>query len=173
MDRIKCFPPIVDEKSRIIVLGSMPGRESLRKNEYYGHPRNQFWNIIYSLFGREPDEEYEKKVAFLREKGIALWDVIKSCRREGSMDANITCEEVNDFDWLFGRYPGIRHVFFNGGKAYDTFRKRVGFKYEGVGYTKLGSTSPANVKPFESRLEEWGIIKKYLSNIQRHARNSK
>jgi len=162
MDLIRCFPPIVDEKSCIIILGSMPGRESLRKREYYGHPRNQFWNIIYSLFGREPDTEYPKKVAFLKEKGIALWDVIQSCYREGSMDSNITCEKANDFDWLFGSYPSIRHVFFNGTKAYDTFRKKVGFKYSGVAYTKLGSTSPANVVQFDRRLEEWGIIKKHL-----------
>jgi TDG/mug DNA glycosylase family protein len=140
----------------------MPGRESLRKGEYYGHPRNQFWNVVYGLFGQKPDTEYSRKIAFLKSKRIALWDVIASCRREGSMDSNITCESVNDFDRLFNAYPGIRHAFFNGTKAYETFRKRIGFKYEGVNFVKLGSTSPANVVGFEDRIKQWSIIKECL-----------
>ncbi len=161
MNLIKSFPPVADERSRIIILGSMPGGESLRKNEYYGHIRNQFWNIIYSLYGETVDRNYTKKIEFLREKRIALWDVIKTCYRKGSLDANITGERVNNFDRFFNDYPGIRHVFFNGTKAYETFRKRVGFKYDWLTYTKLGSTSPANVVKFDQRLEDWSIIKKY------------
>ncbi len=155
----------MDEESRVIILGSMPGRESLRKKEYYGHPRNQFWNVLYALYDREPDWDYGKKLAFLKEKHIALWDVIETCQREGSMDANITGEKANDFDWLFCNYPGIRHAFFNGTKAYETFRKRVGFRYDGITYTKLGSTSPANVVQFERRLEEWSIVKRCAMNL--------
>lgn len=162
MSVIECFPPIVDKQSRIIILGSMPGRESLRKQEYYGHPRNQFWNIIYSLYGQQPDTEYSKRASFLKRKRIALWDVIETCRREGSMDSNITCEKVNDFDWLFYGHPNIRHAFFNGTKAYETFRKKIGFKYEGITFTKLGSTSPAYVIGFEERLKQWKIVKECL-----------
>lgn len=165
MNLIKCFPPVVDEGARVIILGSMPGRESLRKKEYYGHPRNQFWHVLYALYGREPDTEYYKKVAFLKKRGIALWDVIETCQREGSMDANITGEKINDFNWLFSNYPGIRYAFFNGAKAYETFRKRVGFKYDGITYTKLGSTSPANVVRFERRLEEWGIVRRCADEL--------
>lgn len=161
MDLIKCFPPVVDEKSRVIILGSMPGRESLRKNEYYGHGRNQFWNIIYSLYGDEPEQDYTKKLGFLKEKRVALWDVIKTCYRKGSLDANITGEEANDFDTLFHNYPGIHHIFFNGTKAYETFRRQIGFKYSRLTYTKLGSTSPANVMKFEQRLENWSVVKKF------------
>lgn len=162
MELLKSFPPIVDEMSRIIILGSMPGGESLRKREYYGHGRNQFWNIIYSLYGEKPDKVYSKKTEFLKEKRIALWDVIETCHREGSLDSNILCERVNDFDRLFGNYPGIGHAFFNGTKAYTTFKKMVGFKYEGLTYTKLSSTSPANVMSFEKRLTEWSVIKDAL-----------
>lgn len=151
----------MDKKSRIIILGSMPGGESLRKKEYYGHPRNHFWNLMYSLYGEEPDTEYNKKLEFLKGKGIALWDVIETCRREGSLDANITCEKVNDFHWLFNSYPDIKHVFFNGSKAYNTFRKGVGFDKDRFTYRRLGSTSPANVVKFERRLEEWNVIKEY------------
>lgn len=156
---------MVDEGARVIILGSMPGRESLRKKEYYGHPRNQFWHVLYALYGREPDTEYYKKVAFLKKRGIALWDVIETCQREGSMDANITGEKINDFNWLFSNYPGIRYAFFNGAKAYETFRKRVGFKYDGITYTKLGSTSPANVVRFERRLDEWGIVRRCADEL--------
>lgn len=144
----------------------MPGGESLRKGEYYGHPRNQFWNILYSLYGEQPDVEYDKKVGFLKKKHIALWDVIKTCSREGSMDSNIVNEKVNDFDGLFSEYPGIGHVFFNGTKAYETFRKKTGFKYNGLTYTKLGSTSPANVVRWEERLKQWQIIKDILERKQ-------
>lgn len=164
MALIECFPPVIDDRSRVIILGSMPGRESLRKREYYGHPRNQFWNVIYGLYRKKPDTEYHKKLAFLKEKHIALWDVIATCYREGSMDANITREKVNDFDWLFHGYPSIRHVFFNGTKAYETFRKKIGFNYPGVGYVKLGSTSPANVVRFQDRLKQWSVVKEYLKN---------
>lgn len=162
MSRVRSFSPIIDAKSRILILGSMPGIESLRKQEYYGYPRNQFWNIIYGLFGEPLDNDYERKVAFLRSKGIALWDVIETCSREGSLDSNIKEEKVNDFTGLFEKYPNIKHVFFNGLKAYDIFKKKVGIDYSDMTFMRLGSTSPANVKKFADKFNEWMIIKDYL-----------
>ncbi len=163
MSRVKSFAPIIDEKSRILILGSMPGIESLRKQEYYGHPRNQFWKIIYELFGEPLDGNYERKVTFLKSKGIALWDVIETCSREGSLDSNIKEEKVNDFTRLFKEYPKIKHVFFNGLKAYDTFKKKVGFDFPEMTFIRLGSTSPAHAKKFADKFKEWMIIKDYLT----------
>lgn len=136
----------------------MPGVTSLEKQQYYGHPRNYFWHILYALFNECYEEEYEQKKAFLLRHKIALWDVLQSCERAGSLDADIKNEEVNDFDWLFKTYPHIKNVFFNGTKAYESFRKKVGFKYEGIHMQKLPSTSPAHAVRFEDKLAAWKVI---------------
>lgn len=162
MSKIRSFSPIVDENSRIIILGSMPGIESLKKQEYYGHPRNQFWKIIYELFQEPWDDNYQNRVAFLKSKGIALWDVIEVCTREGSLDSNIKEEEENDLVGLFKAYPGIKHVFLNGFKAYDTFKRKIGLDFPDMTFIKLGSTSPANAKKFADKYNEWKIINNYL-----------
>lgn len=158
-DKINSLLPIVNESSKILILGSIPGKQSLEKQEYYGNSRNAFWKIIFSLYDKEIESEYDKKVEFLKEKHIAIWDVIASCNREGSLDSNITNEETNDFESLFKKYPNIKHVFFNGTKAYDVFKKRIGFKLlENIEFEKLTSTSPANTISFEKKLELWNII---------------
>ena len=162
MQRIYSFPPIADQNSRILILGSMPGVESLRKQQYYAHPQNQFWKIIYDLFATPLEQDYEKKVDFLRSKGIALWDVIENCYREGSSDAKIKEEKPNAIPKLLEQYPRIKCLLFNGTKAYDSYRKMIGFT-EGWLYEKLESTSPANTKSYEFKLKNWRKILKYLS----------
>lgn len=157
---IECFAPLVDEESKILILGSIPGVQSLQRQQYYAHPRNYFWKILYQLFDEVYQEEYEKKKAFLKKHHIALWDVVQSCEREGSLDTAIKDEQVNDFDWLFENYPSIQHVFFNGTKAYETFRKKVGFKYQGISFDRLPSTSPAHAIKFEDKLVAWQSILK-------------
>lgn len=159
----KSFEPVIRSSSRILILGSMPGEESLRKREYYGNPRNQFWRILYSLFGREKDEVYEKRLEFALEHKIALWDVIESCQREGSLDSNIKEPSPHDFAWLYETYPQIQGVVFNGGKAYEVYRRQVGLMLkEGLGYLALPSTSPANTLRYEDKLEKWRSIIEYL-----------
>lgn len=119
------FLPIIDEQSRILILGSMPGVESLRLQQYYANPRNQFWKILYELFDTQASQVYEEKVSFIKSKKIAVWDVIGY--REGSLDSNIREEKVNDLSALFKAYPDIKTVMFNGGKAYQTYKKWIGF----------------------------------------------
>ena len=157
------FAPIVNGESEILVLGSMPGDESLRKREYYGNPRNQFWRILYSFYGMEVEKVYENRLAFALEHRIALWDVIESCQREGSLDANIREALPHDFGNLFKKYPRIHVIAFNGGKAYDVYRRQVGLHLkEGLVYHSLPSTSPANTLRFEDKLEKWSILRTYL-----------
>ncbi|WP_245592047.1 DNA-deoxyinosine glycosylase [Clostridiisalibacter paucivorans] len=158
---LESFSPIVHRDCKMLIFGSMPGRESLRRGQYYAFKRNQFWKIVYKLFDREPDEQYENKVKFLIEHKIALWDVLKYCEREGSLDSNIKNESPNEIIEFLNKYTNIKHIFFNGTKARDMFKKHVGFDIAGIeSYHTLPSTSPANTKPEKEKLKEWSIIKK-------------
>ena len=164
LDRINSFEPIIDSKSRILILGSMPGQESLNRKEYYAHPRNQLWKIVFALFDMPVEENYEKKKLFIKIKGIALWDVIDNCYREGSsLDSAIRGAEVNDFKGLFKVFPNIKHIVFNGTKAFETFRKKVGFNdFSHISFKQLISTSPARAMVFEKKFDDWKIIRDLL-----------
>ncbi len=158
---IYSFEPVVDDKCKVLILGTMPGVASLQKQQYYGYERNAFWPVIYGLFGMVPDEEYEKRKAFLLKHNIALWDVLMACERVGSSDSEIRNPVPNDFAWLYRRYPNIGDVCFNGGPArrlYARFIEKPG----GDGMTRtfhdLPSTSPAYTIPFEKKLEQWRNI---------------
>ncbi|MFY9175365.1 MAG: DNA-deoxyinosine glycosylase [Peptococcia bacterium] len=160
MSKIYSFPAIVDQNSRILILGSMPGVESLRKQEYYAHPRNQFWRIIFDLYQQPVPDNYQEKVSFLKAKGIGLWDVIESCYREGSSDAKIKQEKVNDIQGLLNEFPQIKRLYFNGTKAYDTYKRYFGFSTDLI-YERLESTSPANTKSYARKLQDWSKIKRF------------
>ncbi len=155
--KIYSFPPIIDSTSKILILGSMPGVDSLRKNEYYGHTRNAFWKIMFDLLYYTPTDNFSEKKRMLLENKIALWDVIASCEREGSLDSAIKADEPNDFEKLFIDYPNIKHVFFNGQKAYDIYRRKVGFDLN-ITYVRLLSTSPANAITYDKKIADWGKI---------------
>jgi len=160
---LKSFPPVIDKSSRVLILGSMPGAESLLQNRYYANSRNHFWKIIYAVFDSEPDISYKKRKEFILSKRIALWDVIESCYREGSLDSNIRDERPNDLTSLFRNYPGIKHVLFNGSKSYDSFRRHIGFdKSAGFTYMKMPSTSPAHAIRFEEKLRAWMAIRELV-----------
>ncbi len=154
MDALCGFPPIADTRSRILILGSMPSEASLRKQQYYGHPQNTFWKLMPALLDEAFAEDYGERKAMLLRHGIALWDVLRRCEREGSLDSNIKKPEVNDFPAFFAEHPGIRRVYLNGGMAYSLFKKHVGFA-PGMEYVRVGSTSPAHAISFETRLADW------------------
>ena len=152
--KIHSFEPIIDEKCEVLILGSMPGGESLRKRQYYGYERNAFWSIMFNLLNTQATDDYSAKKRMLLENSIALWDVIESCEREGSLDSAIKNLKANDFESLFKKYPNITHVFFNGAKAYDTYRKHIGFDDTRI-YERLPSTSPAHAIKHQAKLEVW------------------
>lgn len=108
------FPPVVDERTRKLILGTFPGEESRNKNHYYANPSNQFWKIMGDLFCFDKYAEYNHKVRALLENGIGLWDVIESCEIVGSKNKDIRNHIFNDFQTFFKRYPLIKKVFFNG-----------------------------------------------------------
>ena len=159
--KIKSFDPIINSNSKVLILGSMPGNESLRQQQYYAHPQNRFWNIMYMIFEKDVDSEYADKVKFLQERGIALWDVFKNCEREGSLDANIRNEELNNIATLLEEHPRIKFVFCNGGKAYEQYKKKILPSLKRIiPYVKLPSTSPANASiSMDKKLHEWSKIR--------------
>ncbi len=150
MNRIIGFPPIATPESQVLILGSMPGEASLAAEEYYAHPRNAFWPILGGLLGFAPEAPYTDRVRHLQSRGLAVWDVLKSCERAGSLDSSIQPGSmlVNDFTEFFGFFPLIRLVCFNGATAENLFRRRaapnLGPLLDGVGMIRLPSTSPAH-----------------------------
>lgn len=165
--RVHSFPPLVASGAAVLVLGSMPGEASIAANQYYGNPRNHMWRVLYGLFDQEPDERYEDRLAFAAAHGIAMWDVIASCEREGSLDANIREELPNDLPGLLADHPGIRCLAFNGTKSHDTFMKF--FRHHpcaaGLYKLKLPSTSPIPTKTMRNtadRIAAWRVLSPYL-----------
>jgi len=159
----RSFEPIADRNAVVLILGSMPGQESLKAGRYYAHPRNQFWRIMGMLLGFEPDAAYDDRMAALQAAGIALWDVMHSCRRIGSLDARIEPDSItaNDFGAFFQGHPGIRSIFFNGAKAEVAYRKHVlpTVNTRPIGYERLPSTSQAHAaKSLAEKLEAWRAV---------------
>lgn len=147
--RVQGFAPLMASGARIVVLGSMPGVASLRRQQYYAHPRNAFWPIAASVFGFDAQASYDARSEALVSSGIALWDVLQACERPGSLDASIDLNSIvpNDFESFFRDNPGIVRVCFNGGKAATLYRRHVlpalTLPRE-LQYVDLPSTSPAH-----------------------------
>ncbi len=168
---IYSFPPVVGEDPRVLIIGSMPGGASLEKGEYYGHPRNHFWRIIYGIFGEEPHQEYPQRLRFLASCGIALWDTIAACRRQGSSDQEIRDEHYNDVIALVKEFSSIQLIVCNGAKSERSFFrgvKALGRQEElealSLEFRRLPSTSPIPTKRHKSwrdKLTEWSVVADY------------
>ncbi|HTY28418.1 MAG TPA: DNA-deoxyinosine glycosylase, partial [Mycobacterium sp.] len=153
------LPPIVDARPRVLILGNMPSALSLAAGQYYGNPRNAFWRIVAELFGVDADDPYERRTETLRRHGVAVWDVLKHCRRTGSLDSAVEPDSMvaNDFDAFFATHPSIRRVFFNGAAAERNFTRLVGVEAP-VSYARLPSTSPAQTMRYADKLAAWRVI---------------
>jgi hypoxanthine-DNA glycosylase len=166
----KGFPPIARGDARVLVLGSLPSKASIRAREYYAHPRNAFWKIMRVIAGASGD--YASRCRALEECGIAVWDVLKSSMRPGSLDADIDMESAvpNDFEGFFSCHGQVRLVCFNGRKAQDMFRRfvRPELSQQHLGYALLPSTSPAHAAlTLAGKVDAWrGIIEPQLCQGQ-------
>lgn len=163
MSFVKSFAPLAASDAKLLILGSMPGEASLQAGEYYAHPRNAFWPIMGHLFGFDPSVPYAERVGSLIVAKVAVWDVLASCHRVGSLDSEIddTSVSVNDFESFFRQHPQIQKVFFNGAKAEHSFRKWVTPTLPGLDLVlqRLPSTSPANASfSFEKKRQAWEAI---------------
>ena len=164
MSNIRGFPPISRPDARTLILGSMPSRESLTQRRYYAHSRNSFWPIVSSLF-KFTDNSYAQNADLLRQNGIAVWDVLKTCFRSGSLDSDIDDNTIvtNDFQRFFANHPNISRVFFNGAKAESVYLKHVLPKLDGaaaeLNLQRLPSTSPAHASmSLEQKKDAWRVI---------------
>jgi len=156
--------PIVDQHSKILILGSMPGKVSLEKQQYYAHPQNRFWPIMFTLFNHPFTEDYTERIRFIKEHKIALWDSIYSCEREGSLDKTIKNETPNDIPGLLQKFPDIVQIICNGQKSYSVFQKNFG-KALSIGVMALPSTSPIprkTIRNLDDLLSHWQIVLKLL-----------
>lgn len=150
------LPPIADPGARILILGNMPSVMSLAARQYYGNPRNAFWRIAADIFGFDTAAEYSDRTAALRRSGVAVWDVLKLCRREGSLDSAIQPGSMvaNDFGSFFDSHPAIDRVFFNGAAAEKNFIRLAAIDRP-LRYRRLPSTSPAQTMRYEDKLRVW------------------
>lgn len=167
------FSPVSGSSVKVLILGSMPGKASLQQQQYYAHPRNSFWPIMCDLLSHDhsvsADSPYAKRLALLKEYGIALWDVMHSCLREGSLDSAIqeTSIVANDFAHFYDQYKSVNAVFFNGAKAEQTYHRHVtpllSQAQRALPAVRLPSTSPAHAAMnFEAKLAAWQAIRDHL-----------
>ena len=162
---IHSFPPVIDDGCRVLILGSMPSVVSLKRQQYYGHKQNYFWPMMFTIFEEPYSDDFAEKKRMLLRHHIALWDVLASCEREGSLDSNITDEEPNDIRTLLQDYPSIQYLMFNGGKAFQSFKKYFPDLLEQLAWKQMPSTSPAHTMKREEKLRQWQMVRVLCKKI--------
>lgn len=154
---IYSFAPIADFQSKVLILGTIPGKESLKANAYYAHPQNAFWKIVFNLMDLPFSFDYQVRKNVLLQNKIALWDVLRTCERRSSLDNDIRMEEPNDIQTFLSMHPGVVKIFFNGKGSARYFRKY--FSNISLPNQVLPSTSPAHAIKWEQKLAAWQVIK--------------
>ena len=150
-----CFPPIIDQQSEILILGSLPGPQSLRAGQYYAHPQNKFWRLIFSVFSAPLLVDYQARCEFLLQRHIALWDVLQSADREGALDNNIRNAVANNFPDFFAHYPQLKRIIFNGRTAEKYFRQNYADIFRQMDHACVLSSSPACARADGIKEQNW------------------
>lgn len=157
-------PPLIDENSRVLMLGSMLSPKSQEARFYYAHPQNRFWRVMFSLFDEPYSADTNDRISLARRHGIALWDVLESCTILGASDASILDVKYNDIAGLLAEYPNIKKVFTTGGKAHELllrYAKTVDCPTL-TQAVRLPSTSPLNcATSLEKLIDAYSVIKDY------------
>lgn len=161
------FAPIAAADARVLILGSLPSVLSVRKQEYYGNPQNAFWRVMGELLDAGPDKPYADRAETLKRKGVAVWDVLRSASRHGSMDTAIQTDTAmaNDFQGFYDAHPKLDLVCFNGKKAAQLYERLVvpqGISTIGnIEMETMPSTSPALASmSFEEKVRHWSVIRR-------------
>lgn len=158
------FPPVVDARTRLLVLGSLPGERSLAAQRYYAHPQNQFWRLISPAAGRDLVAlDYPDRLELLLEAHIGLWDVVASANRIGSTDAALRDVEGHDITALAATLPDLRAIAFNGGTAFRTGSRQLGEAAARYTIVALPSSSPLHTIGFEKKLPRWAALRQLLA----------
>ena len=169
-DPVVGFPAVAAPDARALILGTAPSVISLQAGEYYAHPRNAFWRIMEALFAQSTGLDYAARKGGLLQAKVALWDVLRSAERPGSLDSSIVAKTVvvNDFADFFEQHPGIRAVFFNGGAARTLWDRHVWATLPvaaQLSCVTLPSTSPANAKlTLADKVEAWRVVVNAVGN---------
>lgn len=160
LPRWQGLAPQFDAGARWLLLGSFPGLASLKAQQYYGHPRNQFWRLLGDVFGLPlVTLSYEQRLATLRRQGIALWDVISETEREGSLDSNIRDPHASDLAWLLSQLPQLQTIGFNGGTAARIGQRQLMALGEAPWrIVNLPSSSPAYTMAYDAKLASWQAL---------------
>ena len=165
-DRVRGFAPIAAADARILILGSLPSLQSLQKHEYYGNPQNAFWRVMGELFDAGPDLPYRSRAEILKRRGIAVWDVLQSSVRPGSMDTAIdpSTATPNDFRMFYDDHPELELLCFNGKKAAELYERLVAplgiGTINNVDFRIMPSTSPAYASmKFDEKVRLWSVIR--------------
>lgn len=156
MTRHASFAPIVDARTEILILGSLPGAASLQAGRYYAHPRNQFWRLVGAVIGVDlVSLDYDARLTTLRAHRIGLWDVIADAERVGSLDAAIRDPATNDVRNLVSSLPALATIGFNGGASAKIGMAQLGDQADRLRLVALPSSSPAHTLAFEAKLRVW------------------
>ncbi|WP_211441697.1 DNA-deoxyinosine glycosylase [Collimonas humicola] len=159
MNRKRSFPPVVDQQVRTLILGSLPGVQSLAHSQYYAHPQNRFWKLLAEVVGVDlPALPYAERLPVLLAHGIGLWDVVAEARRDGSLDSNIRDHAHNDLTGLIARLPQLHTIAFNGGTAAKLGLKALGEQAGRYRILLLPSSSPAYTRPYAEKLAAWIVL---------------
>lgn len=164
--RKRCFDPVVTRETRLLILGSLPGEQSLALNEYYGNRKNGFWRLMSEVIDRDlPALDYVPRLQALLAKGIGLWDVVAEARREGSLDSQIRDRTDNDLLRLIISLPNLTTIAFNGVTASRLGLKVLGQHAASYRIIKLASSSPAYTLPYAEKSRQWQILRTMLTAI--------
>ncbi|MDN3575169.1 DNA-deoxyinosine glycosylase [Chitinimonas viridis] len=168
-ERKRCLPPIVDNHTRLLILGSLPGEASLKASRYYAHPQNQFWRLMGAVLD-EPlaAMPYDQRLATLLQHGVGLWDVIAEAERTGSLDAAIRKHAQNDLAHLLTSLPTLAQIAFNGGTAARLGQKQLVQQGISLPCLALPSSSPAHTMAYDLKLAQWRQLVGYLSQPATH-----
>lgn len=157
--RKRCFDPVVDANTRLLILGSLPGEKSLAHSQYYAHPQNKFWLLLGAVLGIDLKSlPYEERLAALLAHGVGLWDVVAQAHRSGSLDSNIRERDDNDLLALAASLPQLKTMAFNGGTAARLGLKVLGEQAQRYRIVSLPSSSPAYTLAYEAKLQQWKTL---------------
>jgi hypoxanthine-DNA glycosylase len=157
--RKRCFAPVIDERVRLLILGSLPGDKSLALGQYYGNPQNRFWSLVSEVLGVDLLAlGYEARLAALLGHRVGLWDVVAEAHRPGSLDSNIQNRDDNDLPALLQRFPNIRVLAFNGGTAARLGIRALGEHAASYRIVQLPSSSPAHTLAYSEKLSQWRTL---------------
>ncbi|MCE3603300.1 DNA-deoxyinosine glycosylase [Massilia sp. P8910] len=156
----RCFAPVADTNTRILILGSLPGERSLAQQQYYGNRQNRFWTLMSEVTGVDLVAlDYDARLQALLAHGIGLWDVVAQARREGSLDSQIRGQVGNDLVGLLESLPQLATIAFNGATAARLGMKALGEHARRYRIVSLPSSSPAYTAPYMEKLIVWKTLR--------------